>query len=289
MEMRQLYNNKVCRAIDREERKEVVYQEGELVWIKEDRPGSKLARPWKGPYQVVKKVSNEVVEVQRRGEPFVTTLHVSSLKPYYEKSLPEEITTEQPLEVKRTKTTKVAYKNSMQKSLEPIQDVWEVESMDKHCVDRYGGIQYKVRWKGYPKGESTWEPETNMKGAEDAVRDYYRGIGGDREELRVRLEALLKETNKNRRLPLIQWKWRARDLIRKTSPYNIDHRTKEGLQRDIGKVTSFAMARELLERILEAYDQVYPPSHRSSKGGTRHVRSKGSGSRSKMDKIQKSP
>jgi len=44
---------------------------------------------------------------------------------------------------------------------------------------------------------------------------------------------------------------------------------KEGFQRDIGEVTSFTMEREFIERIINNYDKIYPPSRRSSKGRTR--------------------
>ncbi len=68
-------------------------------------------------------------------------------------------------------------------------------------------------------------------------------------------------------------KWKLRDLVGKTSPYNLDRRMKEGLQRDIGEVTSFAKAKDFIEELLANYDKMYPPSCRSSIGKAGHVRS----------------
>ena len=39
---------------------------------------------------------------------------------------------------------------------------------------RYGKWEYLVRWKGYTAEEDSWEKETNLKNAKEAVKDYER-------------------------------------------------------------------------------------------------------------------
>lgn len=46
-----------------------------------------------------------------------------------------------------------------------------VEKILQHRKYR-GKTQYLVRWKGYGRDEDTWEPETNLKGAKEAIKDY---------------------------------------------------------------------------------------------------------------------
>jgi len=33
-------------------------------------------------------------------------------------------------------------------------------------------IQYLVKWLGYPESESTWEPEVNVRNAQDAITQF---------------------------------------------------------------------------------------------------------------------
>ena len=49
---------------------------------------------------------------------------------------------------------------------EEIQDVWLTHRKK----------QFLVKWKGLPKEESTWEPETNLKNAWGAIRDFYKKL-----------------------------------------------------------------------------------------------------------------
>jgi Chromo (CHRromatin Organisation MOdifier) domain len=49
--------------------------------------------------------------------------------------------------------------------------IYEVELIvDKRKKGR--GIQYLVKWKGYPHLENTWEPASSLTKAQDAIRDF---------------------------------------------------------------------------------------------------------------------
>ena len=49
----------------------------------------------------------------------------------------------------------------------------EVEEIQQEGTVR-GKKSFLVKWKGLPQEESTWEPETNLKNARGAIRDFYK-------------------------------------------------------------------------------------------------------------------
>lgn len=53
-------------------------------------------------------------------------------------------------------------------------EVFEVEAI-KGVREVDSGLEYYVKWKGYPDTENTWEPEENLNCAE-AIEKYYREI-----------------------------------------------------------------------------------------------------------------
>ena len=53
------------------------------------------------------------------------------------------------------------------------QEVYEVETIIKHRKTK-DGIQYFIKWKGYPIAEASWEPETNMSKDGDMLTHYKR-------------------------------------------------------------------------------------------------------------------
>ena len=51
---------------------------------------------------------------------------------------------------------------------------YEVEAIVGHRQQR-GGIRYRIKWKGYPSGENSWEPEDNLlPHARDILQAYKR-------------------------------------------------------------------------------------------------------------------
>ncbi|PWN88618.1 hypothetical protein FA10DRAFT_303559 [Acaromyces ingoldii] len=51
-------------------------------------------------------------------------------------------------------------------------EVYEMESILKHKITN-DGFFFKIKWKGYPDEESTWEPEANILGAQ-MLREYWK-------------------------------------------------------------------------------------------------------------------
>jgi hypothetical protein len=55
------------------------------------------------------------------------------------------------------------------------EEAWEVESVVSSRSRRFGRstrVEYLVKWKGYPEYEKTWEPEENLKGAREKIRQF---------------------------------------------------------------------------------------------------------------------
>lgn len=47
-----------------------------------------------------------------------------------------------------------------------------VERIVTHTVDKSGTTKYKIKWKGYE--ETSWEPEENLTGCRELLRQYKR-------------------------------------------------------------------------------------------------------------------
>jgi hypothetical protein len=160
---------------------------------------------------------------------------------------------------------------------EVVDKEWEVEKIIKHKISRFGQLLYEIKWKNFPMSQNTWEPEENLKGAKEAMEEYYGRLGGRREELRVRLEALRQRIKRDRKLPLTHLKWLFRELCGKQSPYEMTPRVRESLHRDIAEITSYTKATEFANRVLENFDQLFKKVRGSSTGTPGAVKSKVSG------------
>lgn len=198
-----------------------------------------MRKTWIGPYQVIEKRSKEVYRVRRRGEDNLKIVHVDKMKPYLERLLPEETYAEPPPQPVREEVPPQPEAERRIEIREEEPNVWEVEKVLKHRPDKHRNIVYEVKWKGYLLSENTWKPEENMRGAEEAIKEYYGSIGGDREELRARLKALKRRISRDKRLGLTKMKWLLRDLVGKTSPFGLENITKERMQKEVAEATSY--------------------------------------------------
>ncbi|KAK4647746.1 uncharacterized protein QC761_104010 [Podospora bellae-mahoneyi] len=53
------------------------------------------------------------------------------------------------------------------------EEVYEVEAIrDSGIDDKTKAHKFLVKWKGYPESENTWEPRSNLMGAEELVREF---------------------------------------------------------------------------------------------------------------------
>ena len=75
---------------------------------------------------------------------------------------------------------------------------YEVEEIINHRKRRCGHttkMEYLILWKGYLAHEMTWEPEENVKNAQEKIAEYYRRVEGS---------ASLKE-GRMQRVGQLQW------------------------------------------------------------------------------------
>ena len=53
------------------------------------------------------------------------------------------------------------------------EEEYEVEAVLEHRAER-GNWKYRIKWKGYPVSESTWEPMSNLLNAKETIETYKR-------------------------------------------------------------------------------------------------------------------
>jgi hypothetical protein len=56
------------------------------------------------------------------------------------------------------------------------EDAWYVERITNKRKTKKHGVEYLVKWEGYPEWESTWVPIANVKHASDAIEEYERSV-----------------------------------------------------------------------------------------------------------------
>jgi hypothetical protein len=140
-----------------------VYEVGDKVLLstkclnlKHREPSRKLLPKWIGPFEVVQVVGPVAYKLKMNpGWRVHPVFHVSLLEPYREDGRVQP--PPPPVE--------------MEGALE-----YEVESILEH---RFRGIKnpkayYKVAWKGYGIEHNSWEPESNVVNALEAMADYWK-------------------------------------------------------------------------------------------------------------------
>ena len=54
-------------------------------------------------------------------------------------------------------------------------DEWEVEKILQHRIDsRTGKTEYFVRWKGFSRGDNSWEPAENLLNVQEKIQEYLK-------------------------------------------------------------------------------------------------------------------
>ena len=54
---------------------------------------------------------------------------------------------------------------------------YEVEKIVDKRTNKYGLVEYLVKWKGYSSSDNTWEPKKNLKKLTQIIDEYENGIG----------------------------------------------------------------------------------------------------------------
>jgi Reverse transcriptase (RNA-dependent DNA polymerase)/RNase H-like domain found in reverse transcriptase/Integrase zinc binding domain/Chromo (CHRromatin Organisation MOdifier) domain/Retroviral aspartyl protease len=155
-----------------QQRRELTFNEGDSVLLstedhryrQSNTSKQKLEPKYFGPFTIVKKLSDHTYELNlpqsmSRVHP---VFHVSKLRPHV------------PVDVDRFPNQPSITRPSSELIDDELE--YEVEKItNKRTVTARGGseqIQYKVRWKGWPEYESTWEPAEYLKHARKSVQEY---------------------------------------------------------------------------------------------------------------------
>jgi hypothetical protein len=143
------------RRLDRE------FAIGDQVWLSSRnlssrRPSTKLDYKRIGPYPVVERVGNVAYQLQLPGDLAIhDVFHVSLLEPATANPFPSRTVLPPP----------------------PIDINGEVEYIVEEVLDsrrRGRGLQYLVKWSGYPLSEATWEPARNLEHSSELVRSFHQ-------------------------------------------------------------------------------------------------------------------
>lgn len=118
----------------------------------------KLLDKYIGPYRVSEKISAVSYKLELPAKLRIhPVFHISKLKRVHETdAFPDREQKNRPLPVVKIDG----------------EDAWYVEKIIGKRVHKKDGLQYKVKWEGFPEWESTWESINNLKEAKDAVHEY---------------------------------------------------------------------------------------------------------------------
>jgi len=127
------------------------------------RPSKKLQPRFIGPYKIIQEISPVAYKLELPPHLKIhPVFHVSLLQRYKandERLFPDRvILPPPPIEVNN-------------------EEEFEVEAILDKRIKKFGKHQrteYLVHWKGYPEHDSTWEPETNLQHAQEALEMYNR-------------------------------------------------------------------------------------------------------------------
>ncbi|SMQ49659.1 unnamed protein product [Zymoseptoria tritici ST99CH_3D7] len=82
---------------------------------------------------------------------------------------------------------------------EEEEDEYQVEKILAHESKR-GKIQYRIKWLGYEdEADQTWEPQENLAGAVELLKEYHRSIGGTPEPTKGSAKKTTAKTKAARR------------------------------------------------------------------------------------------
>jgi Chromo (CHRromatin Organisation MOdifier) domain len=122
-------------------------------FIKTQKPSDKLDHKKLDPFKVLKKILNNVFELQLpSGMKIHNVFHISLLEKFSTNTLRPSISEPPIIEIDN-------------------ENYYKVDEIFSHRTKRRK-TQYLVRWTGYPSLENTWESEDNLTHASDALQVY---------------------------------------------------------------------------------------------------------------------
>ena len=138
------------------------FEIGDRVYLEREKhpkgqPTSKLAPKRDGPYEILEKVApmNYRLKLTKRDKRH-PIFHVDRLRP--------------------AKAAKVVPNREFPEP-PPIvvdeEEEYEVEKvLDSHVQNKK--FEYRIKWKGYPDSDNSWEPLENVKHAKKAIADFHK-------------------------------------------------------------------------------------------------------------------
>ena len=91
-------------------------------------------------------------------------------------------------------------------------EIYEVDKIMKHRTDKYGNMEFYVRWKGYAPEDDTWEPIDHF--SRDLINEYMDKVNAPKRKKKANNEIKQKMKNKQN--------------IKKTRRKHNDERIQEG-------------------------------------------------------------
>jgi hypothetical protein len=150
---------------ERGKRTDKQLQVGDKVWLeltnlKTTQPSAKLGPRRIGPFPIEKCIGELAYKVKlpHSMKMIHPVFHIGLLRPYKEDLIANRHPPPPPpIDVEESR--------------------YEVEEiLDSRRKGR--GIQYLVKWKGYPDSENSWEPKRNVDDAEDALKQFHKKFPG---------------------------------------------------------------------------------------------------------------
>jgi len=138
------------------------FKEGDLAWlegtnIRTTHPKAKLAPRRHGPFKVVYSTATNTKLLLPKSWRIHPVFHNSLISPYKETTAHGPNYTRPPPDI-----------------VEGEDEHYEVEIvLQSRLTPNRRGVQYLVKWKGYPDSENSWLPASGMKHATDLVRQFH--------------------------------------------------------------------------------------------------------------------
>ncbi|EJU02070.1 hypothetical protein DACRYDRAFT_107017 [Dacryopinax primogenitus] len=138
-------------------------QEGDKVWldlrnIQTTWPTKKLDDKWFGPFEIKLQVNLNAYRLKLLKHFLVhPVFHVSKLQRYFPNDIKGQTVMKPP--------PPIIHKDTLRS--------FEVEQIEDSKF-QYAKLYYRVKWKGYPSSESTWEPKDNLCGAAWPIREFHQ-------------------------------------------------------------------------------------------------------------------